>query len=771
VSYSLGSGTTNSACTVSTLGVVTILAVGTCEVTAAQVGDAQYAAASPVTRAFQVVAALASAPHLASASAGDQAITIAFNAPGFTGGVSITAYRIVATPVSSGTTVTSTACTSSPCTITGLANGTSYTVTVAAINTAGTGTASSASTALTPATAAFAVSDLAAVAGDTIVNVSWTPLTVAQLGGGTFTRYEVYSRTAGTSSWTLWTSALTFRTDHSSTVTGLANGTSYDFRVVAITSANASEIPGNTAEVVQYPSTTPSAPRSLTTLAATATDLQVSWQSPLSDGGAPLISPYYSVTVTSTSTGAASPITCTFASATDRFCTAANLTNGALYSVSVGAINRMGTGTLVTTTYAVPSSDATLSALEINGTAGPIALSPSFASGTNVYAAEVANDIGAVTVTATTTMGGSTFTVNGNVEASGVASASIPLEVGTNTITVLVTASDVRFDETYEIEIMRAPSSSADGRSWTPPLEVSIPATSLITGSRVGAVTESGSLVPTVLDRNPTDSGWRGVGEGFSFSIETRTAFGAPQTMTAGGVMRVPAGGTVAIRSDGYLPDSSVTVFAVPRAETRSAAQSVLRLLSGSDASSSIYLGSANVNSNGAVNDDIGIPARVDAGDYVLQINGYTPTSQVRSMNLALNVLAPPKSDASEVKLVSKQLVSKAFYEARSDRFTADGLVKMRDVAKSVPKDARNVKVKIAGASVGLGSISENVALAGKRAERIADYLVARGIQGDYEITFTTSFKVGGDRDGATDKVDKPLTTIAISYDVPVATT
>lgn len=45
-----------------------------------------------------------------------------------------------------------------------------------------------------------------------------------------------------------------------------------------------------------------------------------------------------------------------------------------------------------------------------------------------------------------------------------------------------------------------------------------------------------------------------------------------------------------------YLPDSSVTVFAVPRAETRSAAQSVPRLLAGRDASSSIYLGSANVN-------------------------------------------------------------------------------------------------------------------------------------------------------------------------------
>lgn len=69
---------------------------------------------------------------------------------------------------------------------------------------------------------------------------------------------------------------------------------------------------------------------------------------------------------------------------------------------------------------------------------------------------------------------------------------------------------------------------------------------------------------------------------------------------------------------------------------------------------------------------------------------------------------------------------------------------------------------------MGLGTVAENVELAGKRAQRISDYLVAKGIQGDYEISFTTSFTVGGDRDGATDKADKPLTTVAISYDLPV---
>jgi outer membrane protein OmpA-like peptidoglycan-associated protein len=751
------------------LGVVTILAVGTCEVVAAQSGNAQYAVASSVTRAFQVVASLSSAPRIGSASAGDQAITVSFTAPGFTGGVAISAYRLVATPTGSGSVVSTTACTTSPCTISGLANGTEYTVTVAAINSAGTGTASSASTALTPATAAFAVSDLAAIAGDTIVNVRWTSLSVAQLGGGTFTRYEVYSRVAGTSSWALWTNALTSRTDHSTTVTGLSNGTSYDFRVVAITSANGSQLDGNTAEVVQYPSNTPSAPRSVTTLATTATDIQVSWQAPLSDGGAALISPFYSVSLTSTTAGATTPITCTFAGATDRFCTATGLTNGALYTVSVSAINRMGAGTTSTTTYAVPSSDATLSALEMNSTAGAVAITPVFAAGTTAYSAQVSSDVASVTVTATTSVAASTMTIEGDSEISGVASASIPLATGINTITIVVTASDPRFSETYTISITRAPDTRSGGGIWVPGLDVIMPATTLISASNVGAVVENGAVVPTVLTRNSTDSGWNGVGEGFAFTVSVLNSSGRPEAMTPGGVMRATAGSSLSIRSHGYQPESIVAAFAVPRETARSEAQSVMRLLSNRDISGSVYLGSLTANDSGVVSGSIAVSEEVFAGNYVLQLNGYTVDSGVRSLNLALNVVAAPAT----TRMVSKSLNYKAFYQGGTDRFTVEGVDKMREIVKSVPNNARNVKVKITGVSVGLNSVADNVQLAAKRAERISDYLVSKGIQGDYEVTFTTSFSVGGDRAGVTDKPEKPLTSVFISYELPatVATT
>ena len=467
VTYALGAGTTNSACSVSALGVVTVLAVGTCEVVASQVGDAQFAPASSVTRAFQVLPALPTAPTLASASAGSQSITVAFTAPGFTGGVSIQAYAVVATPTLGGAAVTDTSCVSSPCTITGLANGASYTVTVAAINSAGTGPASGATGALTPATSAFAVGALSAVPGDTVVDLSWTALTPAQLGGGTFTRYEVSYRPAAVSSNAVqvaapaaWipapsTNALMSQATNSYRVTGLNNGTSYDFQVVAITSANATEIPGNTAQVVQYPSSAPSAPQAPTVLASTATDVQFSWSAPLSDGGSVLTAPFYAVTVTSTTLGAATPITCTRVQVTDMFCTATGLTNGAVYTFSVTAQNRMGNSPAGAVTYAAPSSDATLSNLVVNGPSAPVTLAPVFAPGTTAYTATVDNAIASVTVTPTSTMAGSTITVNGVAVVSGNASGSIALNVAVNQIVVVVTASDPRFSETYTIDITR----------------------------------------------------------------------------------------------------------------------------------------------------------------------------------------------------------------------------------------------------------------------------------------------------------------------------
>ena len=150
VAYSLGNGTTNGACSVTASGVVTVLAIGSCQVKADQAGDAQFAPAPQVTQTFAVQATTPSAPFIASVTPGNGSASVIFVAPGFTGGASITDYEY---SIDEGATWVSAGSASSPVTIAGLTNGDPYVVSIRAVNSAGAGTASAASPEFTPAPA------------------------------------------------------------------------------------------------------------------------------------------------------------------------------------------------------------------------------------------------------------------------------------------------------------------------------------------------------------------------------------------------------------------------------------------------------------------------------------------------------------------------------------------------------------------------------------------------------------------------------------------
>ena len=136
---------TPSVCTITSGGLLSFVTVGTCTINADQVGNASYLAATQVSRSFSVNAVVPGAPTIGTATAGNAQATVSFSAPAFTGGDAITGYSLVSTP--GGITASGT---SSPITIMGLTNGTSYSFTVAAINSAGTSSASSASNAVKP---------------------------------------------------------------------------------------------------------------------------------------------------------------------------------------------------------------------------------------------------------------------------------------------------------------------------------------------------------------------------------------------------------------------------------------------------------------------------------------------------------------------------------------------------------------------------------------------------------------------------------------------
>lgn len=101
--------------------------------------DAATAAAAPSATAPGAPTGVSAQPFEASAR-------VSFTAPASDGGAAITGYTVTASP--GGITATGSA---SPITVTGLTNGTAYTFTVTATNSAGTGAASSASNSVTPA--------------------------------------------------------------------------------------------------------------------------------------------------------------------------------------------------------------------------------------------------------------------------------------------------------------------------------------------------------------------------------------------------------------------------------------------------------------------------------------------------------------------------------------------------------------------------------------------------------------------------------------------
>ncbi|MGA1037844.1 MAG: beta strand repeat-containing protein [Ilumatobacteraceae bacterium] len=334
--------------------IITPVDIGECELTLTQAGDSRYSPASSVTIAFRIVPARPTAPTITSVSAGNANATVAFSAPGFTGGVDLTPYTITATPTS-GTAISETGCAASPCTIGGLANGTEYTLTVIANNIAGAGPASVASPAVTPATRATAVTTLAATPGNGTLRVTWGA--PADFGGGTFTRYELRIAPNGESMPQVASASVTSSTSGSYTFTGLNNGTAYNVEVVTITSANLAAITGNTTSLASVPLAAPGAPTALAVNELTPQVIQITWSEPTRDGGTAVTG--YTVTITDGDGASIECGTITIDSANrSANCTSEPLEVSSEYTISVGAVNRIGNGPTTSITHTTPTFTA-----------------------------------------------------------------------------------------------------------------------------------------------------------------------------------------------------------------------------------------------------------------------------------------------------------------------------------------------------------------------------------------------------------------------------
>ncbi|WP_335922353.1 Ig-like domain-containing protein [Shewanella algae] len=301
------SSTTTGVCTITSTGTLAFVTTGICSIDADQAGDSSYNAAPTVTQSFTVNAVVPGAPTSVNAVASDASATVSFSAPASTGGAAISSYTVTSSP--GGLTASGAG---SPLTVSGLSNGTDYSFTVSASNTAGTGPTSSPSNTVTPkASQSISFNNPGAQSFGT------TPTLTATASSGLAPVFS--SNSTGVCTITT-TGTLNFISAGSCSINAdQAGDSSYNAAPTVTQSFTVNAV-------------VPGAPMSVSAVAADAS-ATVSFSAPASTGGAAISS--YTVTSSPggfTASGTGSPLT------------VSGLSNGTDYSFIVSASNIAGTG-------------------------------------------------------------------------------------------------------------------------------------------------------------------------------------------------------------------------------------------------------------------------------------------------------------------------------------------------------------------------------------------------------------------------------------------
>ncbi len=364
------------------------------------------------------------APTGVSARAGDGSVVVSWRWPSSTGSSAITGYTVTASP--GGATCTTSGATS--CMVIGLDNGTAYTFTVTAQNSAGSSAASLPSAEVTPRTVPDAPTAVSAVPGNALALVSWQAPGFD--GGSDVTGYRATASPGGRSC-TSADAAVA-----SCTVTGLANGTAYTFTVTASNVAGSSAASAASAAVV--PKAVPATPGRVS-VEPEHESVVVSWRVPVSDGGSE-ITGYEAV---------ADPggLTCTASDPAATTCTITGLDNGTAYTVTVTASNAAGPSPPSApagpvTPRTVPDAPVSVTATEYEDGQSRIEWrAPGYDGGAAISGYEAVSDPGghscttddaaatACTVTGLTNGASYMFTVTAGNEAGASAASAPSLEV------------------------------------------------------------------------------------------------------------------------------------------------------------------------------------------------------------------------------------------------------------------------------------------------------------------------------------------------------
>ncbi len=275
--------------------------------------------------AIDAPASVPCAPNSVTATVASESSVVTWDEVAAGNGSAVTAYMATATPggktcsVPSGTT----------CTITGLVNDTTYSISVTATNGIGVGAGSTA-VSVKPvdvqATVPSALQNVTVTTADKSAVVKWDGGVAAN--GSPITAYIATATPGG--------KTCSVSTGTTCTITGLLNNTNYS---ISVTATNRIGVGAVSTAVSVTPVGPPGAVTGL--VAATKSNaLDMSWVQAADD----------STDTKYTATATPGGVTCTSTVTVKTTCTISGLINGTQYTVSVTGTNTNGTGTATTTT-------------------------------------------------------------------------------------------------------------------------------------------------------------------------------------------------------------------------------------------------------------------------------------------------------------------------------------------------------------------------------------------------------------------------------------
>jgi len=268
--------------------------------------------------------------------AGNSSLTVSWSAPSTNGGSAITSYIAAADVNISNSPSFSCQTTSFSCTITGLTNGTRYSVWVWAVNSVGRSGTSSSPFAVPVSTKPGPPTNVTATFEGASMVLSW--LAPISDGGSPITSYTA-TISGGANPIVCQSSNLTCA------VLGTIVGTKYSISVTA-TNMKGTSIASDQI-LVGVPNAVPGAPTNVVVRPTADATLSVSWQSPVFTGGSAIGS--YTVTLT----GGGSEFHCTTVNTS---CPITGLTDGVTYTATVVATNSVGNSAVATAVSSVASS-------------------------------------------------------------------------------------------------------------------------------------------------------------------------------------------------------------------------------------------------------------------------------------------------------------------------------------------------------------------------------------------------------------------------------